>query len=264
MITAHMIIKNEDRWVWYAIQSVLPLVDRFLITDTGSTDKTVEIIRSIKNKKIEFDIHKINSAKEVTNIRQNHIDKTKSGWIWLVDGDEIYPERLSREIVNKTKSNLVGILTRRFDLLGDVYHRQSESVGSYELLGYMGHASTRLVNKDRVKGLAFHGDYPLEGYYDEKMKSLKDYPQKNFYLTKHKYWHAGYLIRSSNGGNLASTINRNKYKIERGIRISEPLPEIFSKQPSKKSLNPLKQRGLVYEILAFVITPIKNLKRKLL
>lgn len=53
-VTAHMIVKNEDQFIWYAISSVLPYVDKFIIFDTGSTDKTVEIIRLFKDKKIVF------------------------------------------------------------------------------------------------------------------------------------------------------------------------------------------------------------------
>jgi len=36
-ITAHMIVKNEEQWVWYALQSILPYVDKVIVYDTGST-----------------------------------------------------------------------------------------------------------------------------------------------------------------------------------------------------------------------------------
>ena len=51
-IWANCLIKNEERWVWYALQSVLPYVDKILVWDTGSTDNTVEIIKTIKSNKI--------------------------------------------------------------------------------------------------------------------------------------------------------------------------------------------------------------------
>ena len=53
-ITGHMIVQNEEQWVWYAIHSVLPFVEKLFIYDTGSTDKTVSLISSIKSKKIAF------------------------------------------------------------------------------------------------------------------------------------------------------------------------------------------------------------------
>ena len=47
-ITAHMVVKNEDRFVWYAISSILKCADTFLIADTGSEDDTIKIIEEMK------------------------------------------------------------------------------------------------------------------------------------------------------------------------------------------------------------------------
>ena len=43
-VTAHMVVMNEEKWIWFAIKSVVDYMDRLIIYDTGSTDKTVEII----------------------------------------------------------------------------------------------------------------------------------------------------------------------------------------------------------------------------
>ena len=53
-IIVHCLVANEERFVWYALQSVLPYVDQVMVWDTGSTDKTVEIIKAIKSPKIIF------------------------------------------------------------------------------------------------------------------------------------------------------------------------------------------------------------------
>jgi hypothetical protein len=72
-----------------------------------------------------------------------------------------------------------------------------------------------------------------------------------------------YLKRSSLGGNLPM-FNRGKYKIESGIKINDALPEIFNLKYPTEVPNPLQKRGLGYEILAKLITPIKKLKRKII
>ena len=46
-LTAHMMLCNEERWCWYAIMSVIDHVDHMIIFDTGSTDRTVEIVKGI-------------------------------------------------------------------------------------------------------------------------------------------------------------------------------------------------------------------------
>lgn len=263
-ITAHMVVKNEDQWVWYAINSVLPYVNKLLITDTGSTDNTVKIIKSIKSDKIEFNQIQANSPKDVTTARQAQIDKTKEGWIWVVDGDEVYPEDCAEEIVKAIKSKKYeGIVVRRYDLLGDLYHRQLESVGQYELFGSRGHLVTRLVNKDKIKGLHISGDYPLEGYYDGKDVSTRDRERKNWYITSNYLYHAMYLKRSSLGGNLPM-FNRSKYKIETGILIDHKPPEVMYSSHPRYVPGHLEPRGIAYEIAAGFITPVKTLYRKII
>jgi len=51
-IVVHCLVKNEENFIWYAINSVLPFVDKIMIWDNDSTDKTIEIIKSIHSPKI--------------------------------------------------------------------------------------------------------------------------------------------------------------------------------------------------------------------
>ena len=46
-IWANTIVHNEENFIWFAIMSVIDWVDKMLVWDTGSTDKTVEIIEEI-------------------------------------------------------------------------------------------------------------------------------------------------------------------------------------------------------------------------
>jgi glycosyltransferase involved in cell wall biosynthesis len=40
-----MIVKNEEANIGRAIQSFLPFADEIIVNDTGSTDKTMEIVK---------------------------------------------------------------------------------------------------------------------------------------------------------------------------------------------------------------------------
>ena len=263
-ITAHMVVKNEDQWIWYAISSVLPYVDKFLIVDTGSSDHTVKIIKSFTDKKIQFTQTKIAVSADMTSVRQKQIDQTKTPWIWIVDGDEVYPEGTAEEIVKAAKSNkFEGIVVRRFDLLGDIYHRQLESVGEYNLFGHRGHLVTRLVNKNKIKGLHLVGDYPLEGFYDAAGISTREHSPASWYITSSALYHAMYLKRSSLGSNLPM-FNRTKYKIETGSLIDHKPPEVMYKKHPSYVPSHLMSRSLTYELAAGLITPIKKLKRVLI
>lgn len=265
-ITVHMIVKNEDQWVWFALQSVLPFADQILLSDTGSTDKTLDIIKSISSPKIHFSQVIANTAQDITAARTAQLKQTKTPWIWVVDGDEIYPETTAKECISAIESGKYeGILVRRYDLLGDIYHRQLESVGSYQLFGQTGHLLVRLINKDKIPGLAYQGDYPNEGFVDGHGDSILTHNPRTWYTTTDYLYHAMYLKRSSLGSNLPM-FNRGKYKIETGMEIGRGgvLPSAFYMPRPSVIPDPLAHRGTMYEVAAKIITPIKNLKRKII
>ncbi|MBU0569765.1 glycosyltransferase, partial [Patescibacteria group bacterium] len=92
-IWANILVQNEERYVWYAIMSVVNHVDKVLVWDTGSTDRTVEIIKEIKKrnpKKIDFKQVVQKDIVHYTELRQQMLEATKANWIILVDGDEIW------------------------------------------------------------------------------------------------------------------------------------------------------------------------------
>lgn len=263
-VTVNMIVKNEDQWVWYAIQSVLPYADQILITDTGSTDQTENIVKSISSPKIIFSKVVAKSPSDVTRARLSQLEHSNTDWVWIVDGDEIYSEVTAKECMTAISSGLYeGIVVRRYDLLGDIYHRQEESVGVYNLFGNTGHLVTRLLNKRKIKGLTLAGDYPLEGWYDELGNSTRDRDPNNWYITKNYLHHAMYLKRSSLGGNLPM-FNRSKYKIETGIEINSSYPEAFDLSRPTFVAEAKSRRGIWYEIMSSIVTPIKKIKRKLI
>lgn len=260
-ISAHMIVKNEDQWVLYALRSILPYVDEVLVADTGSTDHTLELIRSINSPKIKLTQHHVTLAKELTKIRSLQLQSSKYPWVWIIDADEIYPEKTAKECLAATDNNdLEGILVRRYDLLGDIYHRQIESVGQYDLFGHKGHLLIRLVNLAKLKNLSYAGDYPNEGFFDQSHHSILTHDPSLWQTTDNYLYHAMYLKRSSLGANL-SMFNRGKYKIEKGINLGDEPPSVFmTPRPSLVS-DPLSHRGMAYELTASLITPIKKIKR---
>ena len=65
-IWANTLVRNEERYIWFAAMSVIEHVDKILIWDTGSDDATVMIIKEIKKlyHRIEKDSKVIFSAFE--------------------------------------------------------------------------------------------------------------------------------------------------------------------------------------------------------
>lgn len=261
--TAVMMVKNEDRFIWYSIASVLPYVSRFIIFDTGSTDKTVKIIKTFKSSKIIFLQKNKTSPALLTSYRQIQADMVEKGWLWIVDGDEIYPVKTAKKVISLMNGNYIGIIIHRYDLLGDIYHYQDESVGTYNQFGKIGHYVLRAINKDKIMNLQVLGDYPDE-YFAENGRSVKEKGKGNFVFVEERIFHAMYLQRSSKGSRLQDVLNRNKYKIETGKKIDKNvIPEIFYKKHSSIILDVTGKRSNLYNLTASLISPIKKVKRQL-
>lgn len=258
-----MVIRNEDRFIWYSICSILPYVEKFLIFDTESTDKTVEIIKLFNSKKIIFAQKGKVDSSQLVELRQQQIDMVETDWLWLVDGDEVYPKKTVEAILRAINQKTCdGVIVHRYDLIGDIYNHQDESVGAYDQFGKKGHYVLRLINKAHFPNLQVKGDYPNEYFADKNGNSIKQRGEKHFALVDERIFHAMYLRRSTKGANLAYVLNRGKAKIELGKEIpTEELPEVFFQKKPDIVPDVTLPRGLLYTLLAIFITPIKRFKR---
>src|SRR5947199_252014 len=99
-ISAHILLKNESRFVWYSVMSVLHWVDDIHIWDTGSTDGTLEIIQEIVKIKNDIDFKKLNIENfDEEKLRMEMLTKDDSDWIIIVDADEIWWEDSIKKVI---------------------------------------------------------------------------------------------------------------------------------------------------------------------
>lgn len=104
-ITAHCVVRNEDVWIWFVIQAVIPYFDKIIITDTGSEDKTLEILEAIKSDKITLikkpKLMGLEFQAKFNEYRNEQIDMTDTDWWFLLDGDEIFSSKAIEEMIEK-------------------------------------------------------------------------------------------------------------------------------------------------------------------
>lgn len=82
-----MIVKNEEDNIARAIQSFLPFADEIIVNDTGSTDRTKEIVRSLpKTKLIESQW-----ISDFSYSRNLSIDAATCSWCLWMDADDYVP-----------------------------------------------------------------------------------------------------------------------------------------------------------------------------
>lgn len=258
-LTSHVIVKNEDIWVLYAIKSVLPFSEKILVYDTGSTDRTVEIIKSINSPKIIFEEKGLVDRAGLVKLRQEQIDKTKTGWFLIVDGDEIWPERELKKLTDKAdqvSGEVAALVNRTRNSIGDIYHYLPDEAGRYSLAGKTGNLNMRLIRKSQ--DLKITGEYPLEAYTD-KDGSIASRTDKLLFVDCW-YLHTTFLKRSSLDRTKTSGSFGKMKMWERGkVMTRSELPEVlFGDGPA----DTLKRRGVLYEAGALLTAPLIKVKRK--
>ncbi len=269
-IWGNMIVKNEDRNIWFSIMSVIKHLDRLIIYDTGSTDKTVEIIQLVKKefpKKIIFkEVGEVDSF-EMTTLRQKMLDETNSDWFLLIDGDEVWWEKSIQnilEVIEKTGDNIYCIVNPVINLVGDIYHYQKKSLGKYKILDKIGHFNIRAINR-KIKGLNVKNEYPLEGFLDEHETLLQNQLAERIYFSNEPILHFSNLKRSSTDGADNLAVKRSsKIKFDFGEKFKKGFkyPEVFYLNFPNIVPNPWKKRSAFFLVKASAQYPLKTIKRK--
>lgn len=254
-ITAHCLVKNEENFIWFAINSVVDFVDEIMVWDQGSNDKTMSIIQSINNSKIK--VREVSG--EVETMRQKMLEETDTDWIFILDGDEIWWEESIRSIVRVIKTEqrkIDAIVVPNYMLIGDTFHYQEEKAGRYNIAGRRGNLNIRAVRL--TPGLYVHGDYGNEGYSNKNEIKVQDLPRQKLLFLEEKYLHASFLERSRK--------SKYKFKYEIGEEFPKDFyyPEVFFRPRPSIVPSPWKTMGLKYKLNAFWQTPLKKIKRRLI
>ena len=262
-ITAHCLVKNEEKFIWYALNSVIDYVDKILVWDTGSTDNTVKIIKSIKNNKIEFEEKGATDAAGVTKFRKEMINKIDTDWIMLLDGDEIWYENALLEIkeeIDKNPKKYSVVVVPTIMLIGDIFHKQENMAGRYKIHNKKGHYNVRFVNKN-IKGLrvaGIYGKYPYESFVDFFGTKVQEFPKEKIFFSREPYLHASHLLRSARAG------KKFKYEIGDSLPLDFYYPEVFFKDRPEIVPSPWRTMSLSYKFRALLETPLKKIKRRLI
>lgn len=97
MISVVILTKNEEHNIIDCLESVA-FADEILIIDDYSTDKTIDVIRHLKNPKISIFERKLNG--DFSTQRNFGLEKAKRDWVLFLDADERVNDELAFEISN--------------------------------------------------------------------------------------------------------------------------------------------------------------------
>ncbi len=270
LIIAHSLVMNEERFVWYSLNSVLPYVDHVLCYDFGSTDRTIEIIKSIKNPKLVFKSLKHTNPSKYLDARNQLFKETPRKFVWamVLDGDEVWKKSEIQKVTTfiRTNPDIESVVVRTNNLVGDIYHKLPESAGHYRLAGHFGHLNLRFMNIKRIPGLHVEKPHGQQGYYDSDGKPIQDRDPSKVVFVDVSYHHATHLDRSTNLEEDRKVIKRaNKKKFELGVRMrEEDIPEVFFFPRPKIVPDVTKEAPIQFWIKATIQTMPRKIKRKLI
>lgn len=259
-IWANCIVRNEENFIWFALMSVVDYVDKILIWDTGSTDKTVQTIKEVikeKGKKIELkEVGRVDQD-EFTKRRQEMLDESKCDWVLILDGDEVWWEKSMKKLkekIGKEGDKLDAIAVPFYNLAGDIYHYQSQSAGEYRLLGRKGHLTLKAINR-KIPGLHWSNPYGQEGLYNGKGTPIQANSYDRLVFLESPFLHLTHLKRSR--------VSREKYKHDLGINFSGDFkyPEVLYKERPEIVPSPWIKRSIKYEAISLAKKPFQSLWR---
>lgn len=262
-IWANTIVNNEENFIWFALMSVVDWVDKILVWDSGSTDKTVDIIKEavkIKTDKIKFkEVGTVDKFK-FSQMRQEMLEQSDCDWLLILDGDEIWWEesiKKLRKVIEEKGKAIDGVVVPMKVAVGDVYHLQEEKAGKYKLLGREGHLSLKAINR-KIPGLHVTGPYGEEGYFDGDEKSVQT--REKIIFLEAPFLHLTHLPRSLQKRPF------DKWKIELGEKVLAgfKFPEVMYKAFPASVPSPWKEISAGKQIAAKILTPLRKLKRRFL
>jgi glycosyltransferase involved in cell wall biosynthesis len=236
-LTSHSVVKNEEHFIGYALRSVLPFVDTAIVFDTGSTDNTVAVVEEVAKEfpgKIIFEKKGPADKARHTTLRQEMIERTTTDWFMILDGDEVWTDRGMEESKQAIKQagEMECLISPFYLCVGDIFHASSR--GAYTIRGSVVHATPRFFK--RAPGLRWSGEYNHDAVVDAEGQNVFEKDQVRF--LKEKFWHVSHLLRSSKDDAEYSSGNtrgdkRRLTHLFLGTKITEPVPEVFLKNPSK-------------------------------
>lgn len=243
-ITAHCLVKNEEKFIRFVIESVIVAVDVILVYDTGSTDSTVAVIRGLMSAypgKIILEEKGVCDRKRHTHLRNEMISKTTTEWFMVLDGDEVWTDRSLFEVhdIIAHQPQIECLITCFYLCVGDVRHYHYRS-GQVEMLGRREHFYPRFFKK--VNGIYWQGQYNEDTVVTHSGAVF--FNKQNTAIMFHKYWHLTHLIRSSvtndftSGGTRGNKVIPTYFII--GRKIKELLPEVFMDQNEIPELSGVK------------------------
>ena len=106
-LSVYLIVKNEESVIERCLNSIISVADEIIITDTGSSDRTKEIIKNFQSGKIK--LYDFEWCDDFSKARNFSLEKTACDYVLTTDADEVFEKELQEEIIRYKQNNFFGL-----------------------------------------------------------------------------------------------------------------------------------------------------------
>jgi glycosyltransferase involved in cell wall biosynthesis len=208
-ISLCMIARDEEAFIGDAIRSVFPIVSEVIVVDTGSVDRTKEIVTSLGAK--VFDFQWINDFAAARNFS---LTKATGDWILVLDGDEAIAESDLAELQRLTldRTRCTEFLQRHYSsdqrLSGFIPVSGQYPKWEREHAGYFESNCVRLF--PNREGLHFQGR--VHELVEHSIYAQKKHAIIRTQIRIHHYGHTSEVRNRKNKTTLYTPLGENKLK----------------------------------------------------
>lgn len=172
MISVVILTKNEEKNILDCLEGVM-WADEIIIVDDNSEDRTIEVVKSLSNKKIKVYSKALNE--DFSSQRNYALSKTTKEWVLFLDADERVTNELREEI------NWLIIGERNMSKYNGFYIQRKDVIFG-KMLKYGETGKIKLLRLARKKAGIWYGkvheQWQVDGKVSELEHSLIHYPHQ--------------------------------------------------------------------------------------
>ncbi len=182
MITACLIVKNEEKHIGTCLEKLPKYIDEIIVVDTGSSDKTLDILKSFNAKVYHFEW-----CDDFSKARNFGISKATNEWILVLDADEYvdsFDEKEVSEFINGNNNKILGEIKIK-SFLGELFDYKVEYISrlfNKNFYSYKYEIHEQLCPIDE-KIKASHKKLPISvEHFGYTLEVSKEKDKNNFYI----------------------------------------------------------------------------------
>ena len=123
-VSAMYLVYNEEEFLPFSIRSIYDAVDEIVVVDNGSTDRTVDIVKSFSKTKL---LH-CSERGDFAKLRNIALREASGDWVLKLDADEVfYPDLLEKMPEMVTHPTADAYKCWFYHLIPDYWHMQNQS-----------------------------------------------------------------------------------------------------------------------------------------